>query len=194
MSGQRGIRRTDGRRWFQQSGAASLPGLLLPISNVRLFYHCTQEVADMASISMGFQKPNGLKYNDIMDEYGAALANDPQLWSDISLLPLVKCQYIRERIRDSLFNLQTSGSPYEISPFQAEMNVQAFYNEVEEWKSTVPDGIKSMRMSSITNAQLRFLTHSHSSHNSCRTLPNHQHLQPRPRLLPAHPGAARATP
>jgi hypothetical protein len=145
MSEQHRIRRTDGRRWFQQSGAASLPGLLLPIINVRPFHHCFQEVANMTSISMGFQKPNGLKYNDIMDEYGTALAKDPEFWSDISLLPLVKCQYIRERIRDSLFNLQTSGCPFEVSPFQAEMNVQAFYNEAEEWKRTVPDGIKSMR-------------------------------------------------
>jgi hypothetical protein len=98
----------------------------------------------MASISMGFQKPNGLKYNVIMDEYGTALAKDPEFWSDISLLPLVKYQYIHERIRDSMLNLQTSGSPFEISPFQAEINVQAFYNEVEEWKRTVPEGIKSM--------------------------------------------------
>lgn len=80
-----------------------------------------------------------------MDKYGVALAKDPEHWSDISLLPLVKCQYIRERIRDSLFNLQTSGNPFEISPFQAEMNVQAFHNEVEEWKRTVPEGVKSMR-------------------------------------------------
>jgi hypothetical protein len=85
-----------------------------------------------------------------MDEYGTALAKDPEFWSDTSLLLLVKCQYIRERIRDSLFNLQTSESPFDVSPFQAEMNVQAFYNEVEEWKRTVPDVIKSMREFSIT--------------------------------------------
>jgi len=110
----------------------------------------------MASISMGFQKPNGLKYNEIMDEYGTALAKDPEFWSDISLLPLVKCHYIRERIRDSLFNLQKNGSSFDISPFQAEMNVQAFYNEVEEWKRTVPDGIKSIRRFSFLDKHFVF--------------------------------------
>jgi hypothetical protein len=127
--------------------------------------HYFQDVANMASISMGFQKPNGLKYNDIMDEYGTALIKDSEFWSDISLLPLVKCQYIRERIRDSLFSLQTSGSTFNVLPFQAEMNVQAFHNEVEEWKRTVPEGIKSMRMSSPNNTDLYFLTQSHSSHD-----------------------------
>jgi hypothetical protein len=95
---------------------------------------------------MGFQKPNGLKYNDIMDRYGTALMKDSEVWSDVSLLPLVKCQYIRERIRDSLFSLQANGTNFDVSPFQAEMNVQAFHNEVEEWKRTIPDGIKTMRM------------------------------------------------
>jgi hypothetical protein len=143
---------------------------------------------------MGFQKPNGLKYNDIIDEYGTALIKDSEFWSDISLLPLVKCQYIRERIRDSLSSLQTSGSAFNALPFQAEMNVQAFHNEVEEWKRTVPEGIKSMRISSPNNTYLFFfLTQSHRSHDPRRAFPNHQRLQPRPRLLPPHPRAARAT-
>lgn len=103
---------------------------------------------------MGFQKPNGLKYNNIVDEYGRALSKDADFWSDISLLPLVKCQYIRERIQDSLVSLQKSGCTYDVSPFQAEMNVQAFHNEVEEWKRSVPEAIKSMRTFSPDNTDL----------------------------------------
>jgi hypothetical protein len=98
---------------------------------------------------MGFQKPNGLKYSDIMNEYGTELARDAEFWSDVTLLQLVKCNYIRERIRDSLFALQNSGSSFDASPFQAEMNVQAFHNEVEEWKRSMPHDIKSLRNSSL---------------------------------------------
>lgn len=119
--------------------------MLLSFINVKLSPHSSPKAADIASVSMGFQKPNGLKYNDIMDKYGTTLARDAEVWSDTSLLPIVKCHYLRERIRDSLFALQTKGSSFDVSPFQAEMNVQAFNNETEEWKRSIPHGMKTLR-------------------------------------------------
>lgn len=112
-----------------------------------ILHYPPQEAADTTSISMGFQKPNSLKYSNLMDEYGSALARDAEVWSDKALLPLIKCHDIRERIRDSLFALYKTGDTFNMSPFQVDMNVQAFQIEVEEFKRSIQKEIKSLRRS-----------------------------------------------
>lgn len=93
---------------------------------------------------MGFQKQSALKYSDLMDEYGSSLAEDAEIWSDLSLLPLVRSNDIEERILTS-HNRQYGGNSFQRSAFAEDMQIQAFHDEIEDWRRCIPEEIKSLR-------------------------------------------------
>lgn len=93
---------------------------------------------------MGFQKQNALKYSDLMDEYGCSIAEDAEIWSDLSLLPLVRSNDIEERMLASL-SRQYGGNSFQRSAFEVDMQVQAFHDEIEDWRKCIPEEIKSLR-------------------------------------------------
>ena len=101
------------------------------------------DIAERFRISMGFQKQNIMKYCDLIAEYGCSLAEDAEIWSDLSLMPLVRSNSIQERIVESLSN-QRSGNSFQRSAFTVEMQAQAFHDEIEEWRRLLPEEIKSL--------------------------------------------------
>ena len=95
------------------------------------------------SISMGFQKPNNLQYRNLMDVHGESL-----LQNEVSneVASLVKLQRLAERIAELHTTKQPVYDPH-MNSLTAEMNVQIFLNEVQEWRRVTTDEIKSHRMS-----------------------------------------------
>jgi hypothetical protein len=93
---------------------------------------------------MGFQKQSALKYSDLMDEYGCSLAEDAEIWSDLLLLPLIRSNDIEERIL-ALHSRQYAGNSFQKSAFVVDMQVQAFHDEIEDWRRCIPEEIKSLR-------------------------------------------------
>jgi len=113
------------------------------------------DTAEACRISMGFQKQNALKYSDLIDEYGRSLGEDAEIWSDLSLLPLVRSNNIEERILASL-SRQYSGNGFQDLALVIEIQVQAFHDEIEDWRRCLPEEIKSLRESAF-NLELQLL-------------------------------------
>ena len=99
---------------------------------------------------MGFQKQSALKYSDLMGEYGSSLAEDAEIWSDLSLLPLVRSNDIEERIL-AAHSRQYGGNSFKRSAFEMDMQIQAFHDEIEDWRRCIPEEIKSLRKYSYTS-------------------------------------------
>jgi hypothetical protein len=95
---------------------------------------------------MGFQKSNALKYNDIIEDFASSLADEAEVWSDLELLPLIRSNNIQERKLAALQDAQHCGGVLDWSCYETELQVQAFQDEVEEWRKSIPPEIKSKRM------------------------------------------------
>jgi hypothetical protein len=93
-------------------------------------------------MALSFQKPNGLKYSDVIDEYGISLAREAEVPADVSLLHLVRAQRFREKICDALY---PSYSDCPLFHFSTELHIQNFQGELEEWERSLPYGIKTSR-------------------------------------------------
>lgn len=92
---------------------------------------------------MGFQKPNALQYRKLMDLHGQALMEDERPNDVYSLLKLVR---LTERIGELHASKQPMADP-QMESFNAELNVQMFSGELQEWRSSTPDHIKNLRTS-----------------------------------------------
>jgi hypothetical protein len=105
-------------------------------------------------MALVLQEPNGLKYSDVIDEYGSSLAREAEVLADMSLLPLVRAQRFREKIRDALY------PPYSERPlfhFSIELH-QNFQGELEEWEKSLPYEIKTSRILSTGDGSPPVLT------------------------------------
>jgi hypothetical protein len=101
-------------------------------------------IADLIfpSLSMGFQKPNNLQYRNLMDAHGESLL---QTKASKEVSSLVKLQRLAERIAELHTIKQPLNEPH-INSLTAEMNIQIFLNEVNEWRRTTPEETKNLRM------------------------------------------------
>ncbi len=90
---------------------------------------------------MGFQKPNNLHYRNLMDEHGASLVNSEH---SEEINSLVKLQRFVEKIRDLHTAKQPSGDP-QTEALDAEVNIQVFLNELEQWRMTTTELTKNLR-------------------------------------------------
>lgn len=93
----------------------------------------------ITSLSMGFQKPNNLQYRNLMDTHGLSLLqhdNSDEIYS------LVKLTHLMERI-DGAHKMKEKAS-YNLA---ADMNIQIFLNELQEWRATTATEVRNMRTS-----------------------------------------------
>lgn len=97
------------------------------------------ESTDHFRISLGFQKPNGLQYTDLIDEYGIFLATEPDFVSDLSLLPLVRAFKLEEKIR-SFLKLDQMG--FTTSQLQSDAQLQLFQTELDDLRASTPSDVK----------------------------------------------------
>jgi len=95
-----------------------------------------------SSLSLGFQKPNNLRYRNLMDTHGQALVQDE---SSAEISSLVKLQRLAERVAEIHSTKEFIGDP-QIQAVSAEVNVQMLLNELQEWQRSTPDVIRNMRM------------------------------------------------
>jgi hypothetical protein len=108
----------------------------------------SRSTANSRSLSMGFQKPNNLHYRNLMDDRGEALLlheahRDPQ---SINIISLVKLQHLTERIGEVHMS-KSQASDYADASLLAEMNIQMFLSELQQWRSSTSDDIKHLRTS-----------------------------------------------
>lgn len=76
-----------------------------------------------------------------MDSHGQALMlNEPSS----EVYSLVKIQRLAERIAETHAMKEPTGDP-EMDALTAEVNVQMYQNELQEWRNTTPDSIRNLR-------------------------------------------------
>ncbi|KUJ19262.1 uncharacterized protein LY89DRAFT_731670 [Mollisia scopiformis] len=121
------------------------------------------------SLSQGFQKPNNLQYQSLMDVHGEVLMLDehsPEIYS------LVKLQRIAEKIMMWHSSKQPAGDS-QMDALNAEVNIQIFLNELNEWRHSTNDVIRNLinigiaeRFAEITvySYQLGFLRRPYREH------------------------------
>lgn len=97
----------------------------------------------VARLALSYQKPQILEYNNTHDFYGSWLASEAEVPSDKLLLPLLQSNRILERIHDSLPLRNSKRRSF--VPFQEEVHIQTFENEVDYWRQSLEDDIKSLR-------------------------------------------------
>lgn len=142
--------------------------------------------ANFPSLSMGFQKPNNLHYRNLMDERGEALLQNESHgdFNSSDIISLVKLQHLTERIGQVHMSKQPEMSEYQDSSLVAEMNIQLFLNELDEWRTNTSDEIKNLRRLLFDLHRGVFTDLSYSFRWTCRSLHKHHHLQPRTWISP----------
>lgn len=86
---------------------------------------------------MGFQKPNNMQYRNLMDAHGVSLL---QSGVPDEIISLVRLLHLIERIS----NLHRSKKDVSYDS-TADMKIQIFLNELQEWRARIPDGIRNSR-------------------------------------------------
>ncbi|KAH8591825.1 hypothetical protein B0O99DRAFT_266476 [Bisporella sp. PMI_857] len=122
-----------------------------------------------SALSMGFQKPNHLQYRNLMDAQGEFLLQDEH---QTDVIALVTIQRIIERI--SIYHREKEIDPNDVNRLvNAEISVQIFYNELEQWQLSTPDETRNIpmvglaeRFAGITiySHQVGFLKHPYRDH------------------------------
>ena len=92
------------------------------------------------SLSVGFQKPNGLEYCNIMEARGADLVRTE---SSNEIYSLVKLQRLSERIRE-LHCSKTLGQELHPHSLAADIATQGFLEELEEWRVTTAETVRGI--------------------------------------------------
>jgi hypothetical protein len=77
-----------------------------------------------------------------MDSHGQALVQDE---SSAEIASLVKLLRLAERIVETHASKESTGDP-QMEALTAEVNIQMFLNELQEWRRSTPDIVKNMRM------------------------------------------------
>ncbi|KAG9234968.1 hypothetical protein BJ875DRAFT_460185 [Amylocarpus encephaloides] len=123
-----------------------------------------------SALSMGFQKPNNLQYRNLMDAHGRFLIEENQA-TDIYIL--IKSQHLMERIA-AIHAAKQPGLPH-VDAVNVEMNAQMFLNELQSFKDSTPDAVRSLsnvglaeRFAHITiySHELGFLRRPYHSYSS----------------------------
>jgi hypothetical protein len=99
-------------------------------------------LTNVVRISLGFQKPNGLKYNQLIEEYGISLSTEAEIMSDFALLQLVRAHHLEEKIREYFITTRVQES--NATQLQAEAQLQLFHAEIEEWRTCSLNEVKAM--------------------------------------------------
>lgn len=95
----------------------------------------------MFSLSMGFSKPNNLGYHNLMDVQGESLLQDEAREEVIALIAL---QRHAEKV--SVFYRGKVIDPHDPNhSVIADMNVQTFQNELEQWRLITRNEIRNLR-------------------------------------------------
>ena len=76
-----------------------------------------------------------------MDAHGESLMDDERLTPVYSL---VKLQRLNERISELHKNKELTEDPH-LNSLNAELNVQIFMNELQEWRGSIPDEMSTLR-------------------------------------------------
>jgi hypothetical protein len=104
-----------------------------------------------SSLSLGFQKPNNLHYRNLMDNHGQALVQNE---SSAEISSLIKLQRLAERVAEN-HSSKESTSDAQMEALTAEVNIQMLLNELQEWRMSTPDAIRSLRKCFRCNSVLR---------------------------------------
>ena len=96
---------------------------------------------------MGFQKPNNLHYQNLMDnDKGEALLhheNHGNL-SSTDITSLAKLQHFMEKIIQFHMSKQYDANEFQDNSLAAEMNIQLSLSELDEWRRNTPDGVRNL--------------------------------------------------
>jgi hypothetical protein len=92
-------------------------------------------------MSLGFQKPAELRYRNLMDSHGKSLLQEE---SSAEVSSLVKLQRLAERIAEVHQSFELKGDP-QMEALNAEVNIQMFQHEVQEWQKSVPTHVRNLR-------------------------------------------------
>jgi hypothetical protein len=93
---------------------------------------------------MGFQKPNNLRYRNLMDTYGISLLERD---CPDEIYALVKLLHLIERIA-GVQRMKATGS-FDLTN---DMNIQIFMNELQEWRASTSIEIRNRRTSPLVLA------------------------------------------
>ncbi|TVY30151.1 hypothetical protein LHYA1_G001118 [Lachnellula hyalina] len=88
----------------------------------------------------GFGKPNNLRYSNVMDVYGESLMDEELL---APVYSMVRLRRLNEKITELHASKQLSDDPH-LDSLNAELNVQIFTNELQQWRDSIPDEIRSL--------------------------------------------------
>lgn len=110
-----------------------------------------------SNLSQGFQKPNNLRYRNLMDAHGEVLMLDetsPEIYS------LVKLQRLMEKISE-WHSSKPPVADSQMDALNAEVSIQIFLNELAEWRNSTNNVIRSLRKFSWFS----YSTKTHSLHS-----------------------------
>ncbi|TVY94479.1 hypothetical protein LAWI1_G001210 [Lachnellula willkommii] len=88
----------------------------------------------------GFGKPNNLRYSNVMDVHGESLLDDELL---APVHSMVRLRRLNEKITELHANKQLSDDPH-LDSLNAELNVQIFTSELQQWRDSTPVEISSL--------------------------------------------------
>lgn len=91
---------------------------------------------------MGFAKPINLEYRNLMDAQGESLLQDE---NNEEVVALISLQRILEKI--AVFHRYKDIDPHDPNrSLTAEMNVQIFQSEVDQWRLSTREQTRSLRV------------------------------------------------
>lgn len=96
-----------------------------------------------ARLSLGFQKPAELRYRNLMDSHGQSLVQGE---SSSEISSLIILQRLAKRIAEVHSSDQPKGDP-QMEALNAEVNIQMFQHELQEWRVSTSAAIKNLRKS-----------------------------------------------
>ena len=138
----------------------------------------SRTLANIPSLSMGFQKPNNLHYRNLMDDRGETLLQQETqgAFTSNDITSLVKLQHLTERIGE-VHQMSKARAVGEVrdSSLITEMNIQMFINELQEWRTNTSAEIQNLRTFLLKLPQSLTLT-DHSIRQPRRPFRTHNGL------------------
>jgi hypothetical protein len=92
-------------------------------------------------LTLGFQKPAELRYRNLMDSHGQSLVQGE---SSSEISSLIRLQRLAERIAEVHSSDEPKGDP-QMEALNAEVNIQMFQHELQEWRISTSTAIKNLR-------------------------------------------------
>ncbi|RDL30129.1 uncharacterized protein BP5553_10407 [Venustampulla echinocandica] len=109
------------------------------------------------ALSMGFQKPNNLPYRNLMDIHIQTPTKDE---NTAVVYSLIKLQRLTERISE-VYETKTWAADPHTGAFHAELNIQIFLNELQEWRNSTSDEIRNLPFNGLAERFIDVAIYGH---------------------------------